>query len=242
MRITVKRLIDIALAVFLLTISLPVMAVAAVAIKLDTPGPVVFRQTRIGRHGRPFTIFKLRSMTVRGNSEPSCFDSDHTQRITQTGWILRSTFIDELPQFLNVIIGDMSLVGPRPEMPHVVKGYTTLEKRRLTVKPGITGLWQISDCRGEPIHRNLKYDLFYVRNQSLALDAWVLFATLVLVLDFRRIGANSRSAPVGRSRYRGPRNRVGIRESIRAGVENIVHLATPGDAPSTAEKVSDDRF
>ncbi len=112
--------------------------------------------------------------------------------MTCAGTVLRSTYLDELPQFLNVIKGDMKLVGPRPEMPHIVQCYTPLQRRRLRVRPGITGLWQLSDCRTSPIHENIKYDLYYIRHRSLWLDLRILAATFCFLLDPKRIRGSYR--------------------------------------------------
>ena len=149
----------------------------AVLVRLKLGAPVLFRQTRPGLHGRPFSILKFRTMTdardALGNLLPD------GERLTRFGRFLRSTSLDELPELFNVLRGEMSLVGPRPEMPFITRKYTALERQRLKVKPGITGLWQVY-ARSEnlPIHHHIEYDLFYIENMSVLLDLIIIIDTL----------------------------------------------------------------
>jgi exopolysaccharide biosynthesis polyprenyl glycosylphosphotransferase len=176
---TGKRLLDLMAAVVLL----PVLAVLgpfiAVLVKATSPGPVLFRQERVGRVGRRFTMYKFRTMYRDAPEYGISPGAGDDPRITPVGRFLRHTSLDELPQLINVLLGHMSLVGPRPEMPFLVERYTALEHQRLTVKPGITGLWQISPARAFPIHENLEYDLYYVRHRSLFMDVAILLHTLL---------------------------------------------------------------
>src|SRR5690606_26694581 len=133
-----------------------------VLIKLDSEGPVVFKQKRVGLHGKEFSFYKFRTMKVDAPKYAHTPQDSSDPRITRVGRWLRRMSLDELPQLFNVFRGDMSLVGPRPEMPFIVEKYSALEKQRLEAKPGITGLWQISTFRGAPIHDHIEYDLFYL--------------------------------------------------------------------------------
>lgn len=176
---TVKRAMDVALSLVSLLVVSPVLAAAALAVRYSSPGPVIFRQRRVGYKGRPFHMYKFRTMRV-DSPEYACSPTCGTDpRITRVGRILRHTCIDELPQLLNVLRGEMSLVGPRPEMPFIVDGYEPEHRKRLAVKPGITGLWQLSADRMSPIHENISYDLYYVRHRSFLMDAAILLHTLV---------------------------------------------------------------
>ncbi len=177
-----KQSCDVVGSFLLLIALLPLFAVTAILIKLDSSGPVLFRHERIGKDGRRFVLWKFRSM--RGDVEryeisPQSADD---VRLTRVGRLLRRWSIDELPQLINVLKGDMSLVGPRPEMPFLVRQYGPFELQRLAVKPGITGLWQISPARAFPIHENLKYDLHYIRNQNVLLDCAILLRTVTAVI------------------------------------------------------------
>ena len=159
-----KRVIDVAVSAVLLAACAAPLALLGVLVKLTSPGPVFFRQYRVGKDGRRFSICKFRTMyqdAPRYSCSPGAGDD---LRVTPLGRFLRRTSLDEFPQLLNVLLGDMSLVGPRPEMPFIVAQYTPLQHRRLSVKPGITGLWQLSADRAFPIHENIEYDLYYLTN------------------------------------------------------------------------------
>lgn len=170
---------DFLVSLILLLVLSPLFAVIAMMIRTDTPGPVFFRQTRIGRHGKPFTIYKFRTMHTDADPYAVNPTSGTDARITTTGRILRKTSLDELPQLINVLKGDMSLVGPRPEMEFIVRQYNEVHRERLKVKPGITGLWQLSGDRMVAIHENMEYDLYYVKKWSFFLDIAILFKTAV---------------------------------------------------------------
>ena len=184
---SLKRGIDLAGSSVMLIIFAPLFIFVAALIKIDSEGPALFRQKRIGKDGEPFDIWKFRSMTVNANPYERSPVGDCDPRLTRIGRILRRLSIDELPQLVNVMKGEMSLVGPRPEMPFIVEKYGPLERQRLCVRPGITGLWQISPARAMPIHENLNYDFSYIENQSITLDCAILLRTITAVI--RGIGA-----------------------------------------------------
>jgi len=155
----------------------PLILAGAAAIRLDSPGPVFFRQKRIGLGGRAFTIYKLRTMRQDAPAYAEHPRTTDDPRITAVGRFLRRSCIDELPQLWNVLRGEMSLVGPRPEMPQLVQEYREVQRERLAVKPGITGLWQISADRAFRIHDNMQYDLYYIEHRGLTLDLAILMMT-----------------------------------------------------------------
>ncbi|MFC1584697.1 sugar transferase [Fibrobacterota bacterium] len=186
-KVLVKRIFDLIFASLMLLILSPVMLVLAVAIKLSSKGPVLFKQKRTGKNGKKFVFFKFRSMYVNTPIYAATPDNGEDRRIFPVGKFLRRTSLDELPQLINVIKGDMSLVGPRPEMPFIVDKYNELQRQRLNVRPGITGLWQISKDRKLAIHQNMDYDIYYINNQSFILDIVILLRTAFSVL--KGIGA-----------------------------------------------------
>ena len=179
----VERMIDVAGAATLLFLTSPLIGAGAMAVRMDSAGPVFFRQKRIGLAGRPFTIFKLRTMRQDTPAYAEHPRSAKDPRVTAVGKFLRRTCIDELPQLWNVLRGDMSLVGPRPEMPQIVNEYRDIERQRLTVKPGITGLWQISADRAFRIHDNMQYDLYYVEHRSPTLNLAILLMTPFVMMS-----------------------------------------------------------
>jgi exopolysaccharide biosynthesis polyprenyl glycosylphosphotransferase len=174
-----KRFIDLGLGVVLCILALPLMTIISLAIKLDSAGPILFKQKRVGRYGRLFELYKFRSMFPDAPQYAINPDSLYDPRITRVGRFLRRSSLDELPQLVNVLKGEMSLVGPRPEMPFIVEQYDAEHKERLKALPGITGLWQLSGDRRKAIHENMEYDLYYLYNQSFFLDVTILFQTLV---------------------------------------------------------------
>ena len=177
-----KRIFDITAAVIGLLITLPLYPLIAIAIRLDSPGSIFFSQKRVGKNGILFTLYKFRTMSSSTPAHAMSPDDDETDaRITRVGRFLRKSKLDELPQFVNVLRGDMSMVGPRPEMQFIVAKYTRRQLLRLWVKPGISGLWQISPDRNKPIHENLRYDLTYIKSQSLWLDLVIMVKTCILV-------------------------------------------------------------
>jgi len=179
---TGKRAFDVAFSVGLMLLASPLLIAAGLLVKLTSKGPVFFRQVRIGYDGRPFTLYKFRSMYVEAPAYAFTPTSDDDPRVTQVGRFLRPSSIDELPQLINVLRGDMSVVGPRPEMPFIVETYSPELRQRLAVKPGLTGLWQISPARYQLIHENPQYDFYYIENASFVLDMRIVAQTVALIL------------------------------------------------------------
>jgi len=178
-----KPFIDVMVAAVLLLAVSPVMILVAIMIKLDSRGPVLFRQDRYGKNGTKFSIYKFRTMYTDAPKYSVSPTSSLDPRITRIGRILRKTSLDELPQLLNILRGEMSFIGPRPEIKTIVEQeYTELERRRFIVKPGITGLWQVSEARKEPIHHNLQYDFHYISNVSLSMDIKIIIQTLRVMI------------------------------------------------------------
>jgi lipopolysaccharide/colanic/teichoic acid biosynthesis glycosyltransferase len=202
-RLLGKRLFDLALALSCVLVLGPMFLTLAVLVRVSSPGGALFRQTRIGRYGRPFTIYKFRTM------QAGCSDEIHRSyvqellfspappvggergyykieadpRVTRVGRLLRRTSLDELPQLLNVIRGDMSLVGPRPALPWEAELFGPAHHARFLVPPGITGLWQVSGRSKLTMHKGLELDLEYVRRRSFLLDIVILARTIPAVLS-----------------------------------------------------------
>jgi len=172
-----KRLFDLAVASFVLILAAPLFVVVALLIKRQSPGPIFFRQERIGKDGRPFRMIKFRTMHVDQCVDAVAPRSENDPRITRIGRYLRRYSLDELPNFINVLKGEMSVVGPRPEMRFIVESYRPMDRERLRAKPGVTGLWQISYARQDAIHENIDYDLYYIENQSFLLDLVIVALT-----------------------------------------------------------------
>ncbi len=180
-----KRAMDVLISGTVLLLALPLMLAIAVIIKRQSPGPVLFPQYRRGAHNTTFQIFKFRTMYTEMCGDAITPQSSLDPRVTPFGRLLRRSSLDELPQLWNVLRGDMSLVGPRPEMPFIVEDYDEMQRMRLDVKPGITGLWQVSEARKAPIHENVDYDLYYIENQSVFLDVTIFIMTVGTVLRLR---------------------------------------------------------
>ena len=195
----IKRLLDIVVSAFALLISSPLMLGTAIAIKLDDGGPIFFSQERIGLHGKPFTMYKFRSMVTNaeelkkklaeenGQTDRFIFKMKDDPRITKVGRFIRKTSLDEFPQFFNVLKGDMSLVGPRPALPEEVARYGSLYSTRLLVKPGITGPWQVSGRSDLSQEQSEYLDVSYIENWSIAGDLAILAKTVLVV--FRGTGS-----------------------------------------------------
>ncbi|MGH8550042.1 MAG: sugar transferase [Methylococcales bacterium] len=203
-----KRTVDILGAVVGIVISMPIMLVLSIAIKLTSPGPVIFKQVRLGRKGVPFIFYKFRSMysniddrihrdfvanwiTVnhakinQGDTKEPFYKIRSDPRVTRIGKIIRHTSLDELPQLFNVLIGDMSLVGPRPPLPYEIVLYQSWHLRRvLEIRPGITGLWQVEGRANIGFDDMVRLDLRYINQQSLVLDLKILFKTMKVVLQW----------------------------------------------------------
>ena len=180
-----KRTFDLVFGMLLLLPSLVLWPAIATAIKVDSRGPVVFRQTRVGRRGRPFAFLKFRTMMIGADAKPSTgplFKDRDDPRITRAGRVLRRWSLDELPQLFNVVRGDMSLVGPRPSLPAEVEHYEGWQRDRLEVRPGMTGLWQVSGRSDLSFDDYVRLDLFYIENWSVAYDLYLLAKTVPAVL------------------------------------------------------------
>jgi exopolysaccharide biosynthesis polyprenyl glycosylphosphotransferase len=188
-----KRLLDIIISIIMLIILSPLFMLTALVIRIDDRGPVIFSQTRVGRKGKRFTIYKFRSMEVRAEEKKDhlmdlnesgsiIFKIKEDPRFTRIGKIIRKTSIDELPQLWNVLKGNMSLVGPRPPVPNEVEKYGYRDLGRLDVKPGLTCIWQVSGRSNIDFEGQVKLDLQYIESQSFWTDIKLLFKTVPAVL------------------------------------------------------------
>ena len=188
-----KRAFDLAAGIGILLLLLPMMPVIAAMIRLDSPGPIFFRQDRVGRDGRVFKFYKFRSMYVGSETRKAevqalneqsgpIFKSRRDPRITSVGAFLRRSSLDEIPQILNVLKGDMSLVGPRPQMPDEVAQYENWQRLRMKVKPGITCLWQISGRSHISFDEWMRLDIEYIKTRGFKTDVTVLLKTLPAVM------------------------------------------------------------
>jgi exopolysaccharide biosynthesis polyprenyl glycosylphosphotransferase len=191
---TIKRTLDVVASALGLIVLAPFLIATIIWIKLDSPGGAFFKQTRIGRDGRPFTFWKFRTMVQDAEERKAelehlsegpglLFKLKEDPRITRAGRALRRFSLDELPQLYNVLRGEMSLVGPRPALPVEVEQYDEWVRNRLRVKPGMTGLWQVSGRTETSFSDYVRYDLFYIQNWSISLDLWILWRTFRAVLS-----------------------------------------------------------
>jgi len=176
---TLKRAIDFLGAAFLIITLLPVFVVLTIFIRLDSPGKAIFVQERIGKNRKRFWMYKFRTMYSDVKNQDFAPKAKGDKRVTPWGKTLRRTHLDELPQLFNILKGEMTFIGPRPEMTFIAKSYTAFQQRRLLVKPGLTGLWQISGKKAMLIHENLEYDLYYIKYQSPSLDLKILLWTFL---------------------------------------------------------------
>lgn len=198
-----KRAVDVLFSVAVMILGLPFYGLIAVLIKLTSEGPVFFVQDRVGKDGRPFKFYKFRTMLVdnsdaehrsfaaefingrlmqEGEAKQPVFKLQNDPRVTSIGRFLRKTSLDELPQFINVLRGDMALVGPRPPLAYELAHYKEWHRGRLTVKPGLTGLWQVSGRSTVPFDEMVMLDLYYIENWSLALDLKIILRTVPVML------------------------------------------------------------
>jgi len=178
-----KRVFDLFASLGLILVLLPISLAICLMVKLDSHGPIFFKQQRVGRDGKIFWLYKFRSMHVDAPKYTFSPTDSRDTRITRAGRFLRKTSMDELPQLINVAKGEMSLVGPRPEMPFIVAKYNAQQRLRLSVLPGLTGLWQLSADRAFLIHENIQYDLYYIRNRSLFMDVAILLHTAFFAMN-----------------------------------------------------------
>lgn len=190
---TSKRIFDVCISLIALVITLPITLVTSIFIYLEDRGPILYTQDRIGKNGRTFKIYKFRSMCVDADSKKNdlitmnevkgaMFKISSDPRVTKVGFFIRRHSIDELPQLFNVLRGDMSLVGPRPPLPEEVEKYTDYDKKRLVVKPGCTGLWQISGRNSLDFNEMVDLDIKYIRNAGLFLDIEICFMTIWIMI------------------------------------------------------------
>lgn len=184
----IKRFIDIIMSLIILLVGLPLWIIIAILIKIESRGPVFYKQERVGKDGKPFVIYKFRSMVQDAQKQGSIWTTVNDPRVTKIGYFIRKTHIDEFPQFLNVLKSEMSLVGPRPEQTVIVNKYSSIVpyyKRRHVVKPGITGWWQVNyvvyEESVEEIESRLKDDFYYIENMSLKLDLEIIVRTVILM-------------------------------------------------------------
>ena len=193
-----KRMLDVLLGSIALLLALPVMAIIVIAIKLDSPGPAIFKQRRVGENGELFDMLKFRSMVIDADDLLSeivektvdgriIHKKPDDPRVTRVGRLIRATSLDELPQLFNVLKGEMSLVGPRPEMPWLVQRYEPWQCKRFAVPQGITGWWQVNGRSNKMMHEHTEEDLYYIQNYSLLLDLQILWKTIGAII--KRSGA-----------------------------------------------------
>ncbi|MCK8634341.1 sugar transferase [Apilactobacillus kunkeei] len=191
--LTVKRLFDIAASLFALLITLPLILVVSLCIYLDDRGPIFYTQERIGKDGKPFRIYKFRSMcqnadakkkelTEQNEVNGAMFKMSNDPRVTRVGCFIRRHSIDELPQLINVLLGNMTVVGPRPPLPEEVNQYSKHDKERLKVKPGCTGLWQVSGRNSLDFDEMVELDINYIEHASLLLDMKICFKTIWIMI------------------------------------------------------------
>jgi lipopolysaccharide/colanic/teichoic acid biosynthesis glycosyltransferase len=178
-----RRAIDIVVSAIALALAAPMLAAAALAIRRESPGGAIYRQRRIGKDGRPFEVLKLRTMVDGAERIGAGFAVDRGDpRITRVGAFLRRTSIDELPNLLNVLRGDMSLIGPRPTLPHQVEAYDERQRGRLAIRPGITGWAQVNGRASLPWPERIELDLHYIEHRSLALDLEIVRRSFAVLL------------------------------------------------------------
>jgi len=183
----IKRLFDLVLSVLGLIIASPILLITAIIIKLESKGPVIFKQKRLGLNGKTFVMYKFRSMYV-GAEKEGVYETKGDTRVTKVGKFIRRTSIDELPQLVNIIKGDMSLIGPRPTLtyhPWPLAEYTEEQRKRFDVRPGITGWAQINGRKDIPWDQRIKYDVEYVENLSFFFDLKIFIKTIIKVLSMQ---------------------------------------------------------
>lgn len=175
--IVIKRILDLLISLVLVILLSPLFLIVSIAIKLDSPGPVLYKQTRTGLNGKDFTLLKFRSMVA----DNDVYDFKSGDRITKVGNFIRKTSLDELPQLINIIRGDMSFVGPRPWLNKYYKYFTNYQKQRNLVRPGITGLAQVSGRKDLRILDRIEYDVDYVKNMSFKNDIIIFLKTIAVI-------------------------------------------------------------
>ncbi|MCL4126395.1 UNVERIFIED_CONTAM: hypothetical protein GTU68_063801 [Idotea baltica] len=180
-----QRVLDLGVSYIAIILLSPLLLLTVLAVKLDSRGPALFRQTRVGRDGSQFTLYKFRSMHIDAEERRAALLDTNDPRITRVGRFIRRFSIDELPQILNVLNGEMSIVGPRPALPSEVAAYPRRAFSRLAVNPGITGLWQVSGRAEIPFDRMIDMDIEYARSRDLSIDVALILSTFRAVLSGR---------------------------------------------------------
>lgn len=183
----IKEILDVILSVFVLIITFPILILIVLAIKVESKGPALFVQERLGQYGKVFRIYKFRTMCINAE-KGGVYEVNNDSRVTKVGKVLRRTSIDEFPQFINVLKGEMSIIGPRPPLtyhPWPLNEYTKVQKKRFRIKPGITGLAQINGRKGISWEQRIKYDVEYVEKMSFGLDVKILFITIIKAITMK---------------------------------------------------------
>ncbi len=186
LQLFLKRVIDTLLAAVLLLFLSPLLIIIAAAVKATSPGEIIFRQQRAGIGGRPFTIYKFRTM-IKGSPQTKLYDFRSDPRVTRVGASLRKTSLDELPQLVNILRGEMSFVGPRPDLPCHADGYTEFQAGRLAMRPGITGWAQVNGRNRIPWEERIALDVQYIQDWSLWRDLVIVFKTIGVVLTAKGV-------------------------------------------------------
>ena len=184
MYLYLKRVGDIFISFIGLLMLSPFLLIVALLIKIDSKGPIIFKQRRIGKNGKEFNIYKFRSMTV-GAEKHGVYESKNDSRVTRIGKIIRKLSIDELPQFVNILKGDMSIIGPRPTLtyhPWNYEEYTDFQKQRFNLRPGVTGWAQVNGRKDVEWNKRIEYDVYYVKNVSLLFDIKIIIMTIFKVI------------------------------------------------------------
>lgn len=176
------RIFDIIFSLFVLIIFSPFWIIISLLIKLDSKGPILFKQIRVGKNGKFFQIYKFRTMVINANKLGPLLTEKNDKRITKIGKILRLTSLDEIPNFINVLKGEMSVIGPRPEVPEITSHYSKWQRQVFKVKPGITGFSQILGRQELEIPKKLRLDIYYIKKQNICFDLWILYKTIFVVL------------------------------------------------------------
>lgn len=194
----IKHIIDKIFGAILLMLIFPILALMAIAIKLNSKGPVIFKQKRLGKNGKIFDMYKFRTMYVDApdlrNKDGSTFNSDDDPRVTNVGKILRKTSLDELPQILNILKGEMSFIGPRPDLPDHYELYSEDDKKKLLVRPGVTGYAQANGRNSNSWAQRIAMDIYYIENYSLVLDVQIFFKTIFSALKQEGVNKHSESS------------------------------------------------
>ena len=194
----IKHTIDKIFGLILIILISPILLLLSISIKLDSKGPIIFKQKRLGKNGKVFNMYKFRTMYIDApdlrNEDGSTFNSDDDPRVTKVGKILRKTSLDELPQILNILKGEMSFIGPRPDLPDHYGLYSEDDKKKLLVRPGVTGYAQANGRNSNSWAQRIAMDIYYIENYSLILDIQIFFKTIFSVLKQEGVNKYSESS------------------------------------------------